>query len=505
MNLPLDPSTLLSAFASAFNQEHRALKLTQAPGSGFADDLLLPLYLKSHEALSEPGQHTIIVLSADASIEVKHLVGKPLGISILNPDDSYRPLCGIVSRVRPQQSDGGFAQYEMDIAPALDLLKHSRNSRTFQAKSVPEIVKILLNDLRANHPASGECFEIRDELTKTYPTRDYTLQYRETTFAFITRLLREDGISYRIEHEILNDMPVHRMVLFDDAWDLAETEYDNGEIRFHRTDATEDTNSLDFWESERSIQSASVAHTSWNYQSAATDSANETSWIEAGESAPALEDYDSQTHHYGGETNLTDYAARRQQAHDLKTKTFFAAGNITHLNLGDAFTLSGHPVHDQDARDQRQFVILGQTIDAWNNLPDGLKALSGEPGAGSSPAAAGNNKDQPFRTKLTLVRRGIPIVPEYSHTEHAKPTSRGPQTATVVGPAGHNEVYTNERGEIKIQFHWQRPQDHALISPEVVPTLTSIRVFGSSRTRHRGRSLGVNTYPESGKKSWSSF
>lgn len=357
MNYPLDMTTLLATFATAFSQTHRALEITQAPGNGFAPDLLLPLHLQSQESLSEPGHQVITAHSPDASIELKHLVGKPLGISILNPDGTRRPICGIVNRVRPKQSDGGFAQYEIELVPAIDLLKHSRNSRTFQQKSVPDIVKTLLNDLRTNHASSGACFEIRDELTKTYPPRDYTLQYRETSFAFITRLLREEGISYRIEHEIADDMPIHRIVFFDDAWDLPETEYDSGNIRFHRNDATEATNSLDFWESERSIQSSAVSHTSWNYQSAATDQASESTWVTNGESAANLEDYDAQTHHYGKDTTLSDYAANRQKSYDLKTKTFFAQGNITHLSLGDTFTLKDHPVHDQDAREQRQFVV----------------------------------------------------------------------------------------------------------------------------------------------------
>ena len=94
----------------------------------------------AHQQSREPGQHVITALSPDALIELKHLIGKPLGISILHPDGSRRPVCGIVSRVRAKPRDGGFAQYEIELVPAFDLLKHTRNSHTFQTKSVPDIV-----------------------------------------------------------------------------------------------------------------------------------------------------------------------------------------------------------------------------------------------------------------------------------------------------------------------------------------------------------------------------
>ena len=63
MNLPFDMTTLLAAFATAFSQANRALELTQAPGNGFAPDLLLPLHLQSQESLSEPGHQIITALS----------------------------------------------------------------------------------------------------------------------------------------------------------------------------------------------------------------------------------------------------------------------------------------------------------------------------------------------------------------------------------------------------------------------------------------------------------
>ncbi|MGR2679820.1 DUF2345 domain-containing protein, partial [Chromobacterium haemolyticum] len=85
-----------------------------------------------------------------------------------------------------------------------------------------------------------------------------------------------------------------------------------------------------------------------------------------------------------------------------------------------------------------------------NNLPADLKALAGEKDA------------QPFRAEFDAQRRGVPLTPAYAHTELAKPKSRGVQTATVVGPQGE-EVHTDQHGRIKVQFHWQRPDEHPSI------------------------------------------
>ncbi|MFA1668465.1 DUF2345 domain-containing protein, partial [Chromobacterium piscinae] len=108
--------------------------------------------------------------------------------------------------------------------------------------------------------------------------------------------------------------------------------------------------------------------------------------------------------------------------------------------------------HDGDSHEQREFVVTGQTLQVRNNLPTDLKAI----------LPAGDQADAPFTTRIQAQRRGIPLTPAYAGTASAKPTSLGVQTATVVGPAGE-EVHTDAQGRIKVQFHWQRPDEHPTI------------------------------------------
>ncbi|WP_043581340.1 type VI secretion system Vgr family protein, partial [Chromobacterium subtsugae] len=91
-----------------------------------------------------------------------------------------------------------------------------------------------------------------------------------------------------------------------------------------------------------------------------------------------------------------------------------------------------------------------------SELTQQLRALAPSLLADSDSQAA------PFASQIQAQRRGIPLTPAYAGTESAKPTSLGVQTATVVGPAGE-EVHTDAQGRIKVQFHWQRPDEHPTI------------------------------------------
>ncbi|MCD0490690.1 type VI secretion system tip protein VgrG, partial [Chromobacterium violaceum] len=146
------------------------------------------------------------------------------------------------------------------------------------------------------------------------------------------------------------------------------------------------------------------------------------------------------------------YARLRQQAHDLQAKSFEGAGSIRGLTAGQWFRLDDHPAHEADSHEQREFVVTGQTLQVRNNLPTDLQSI----------LPTGDKADAPFTTRIQAQRRGIPLTPAYAGTASAKPTSLGVQTATVVGPAGE-EVHTDQHGRIKVQFHWQRPDEHPTI------------------------------------------
>ncbi|MBA8733548.1 type VI secretion system Vgr family protein [Chromobacterium violaceum] len=447
----MDLNALLSSFASAFGQEHRVLTLQLGTGQVSAEQLL-PLSLDGEEGVSRPYRYTLTCLSPDGGIELKTLLGQPTRIGITDADGDEVIRCGVVSQARLMGSDGGFAKYELTIEPPFALLRHRRTSRVFQDLSVPDIIKQIIEEHQEVNPAFARVQTLDIQVKPAQP-RSYTLQYRESDFDFIVRLLHEEGYAWRFVHLDDDGLQVELSV-FDDTHNLPASKLER--VRFHRSDATEEEDGLTGWEATRQIVPGGVALASYDYKPVYTQQSRDDSHIDQGQVGKTLQSslnhYDAPGLYYAGnEEDLGRYAQLRQQANDLQAKSFSGSGSVRGLQPGEWFRLDDHPAHDGDAAESREFVVTGQAFKVRNNLPQDLAQHIGT-----------EFDATPFATSIQAQRRGIPLTPTYAGTELAKPKALGVQTATVVGPAGE-EVHTDEQGRIKIQFHWQRADEHKTI------------------------------------------
>ena len=482
-----DPSALarnvLAAYASPFTQSRRIVQLALAGGS--APDTLLAHRVIGHEVINNSYRVTVEALSADSFIESKELLGQGAAIKVRTADGDERIVTGVVTQVGFGGMNGGLTRYFLQIEPLLATLAHRTNSRTFQDKTVIDIVTAILQEHIERNPVFAKYFALDNKVNKTYPTRSYCQQYQETDLAFITRLLAEEGISFYWTYSNDDDVPVHTMTLFDDAYTLEEAMHP--QYRYHRSDGTENQDSIIRWESARQIGPGLTTLGTWDYKRAATYGGSEQSSIHQGDHgndlAGTLESYHHQAPYYGAdETEMARYALLRQQAGDMQTKISTGVGTPRGLGAGRYFELSDHPVIDHDYQEDRQFVVLSLDWVAENNLPSdtsnalrtlfpqaSMQRLAADANAdarlvallatGAASASAAGKPAQPYQCTFDAVRRGIAIVPAYDRTQHAKPTAPGLQTAIVTGPAGE-EIFTDEHGRIKVQFPWQRPQDH---------------------------------------------
>ncbi|MCD4486512.1 type VI secretion system Vgr family protein, partial [Chromobacterium vaccinii] len=426
----MDLNALLSSFASAFGQDHRMLTLQLGSGQ-IAAEQLLPLSVDGEEGMSRAYRYTLACLSPDGNIELKTLLGQPARIGIADVDGDETIRCGVVSQARLAGSDGGFAKYELIIEPPFALLRHRRTSRVFQDLSVPDIVKQILSEHQAANPAFAQAQTLDIQVKPAQP-RSYTLQYRESDFDFIVRLLHEEGYAWRFVH-LDDDGPQVELAIFDDAHSLPGSKLDR--VRFHRSDATEEEDGLTGWEAARQIVPGGTALASYDYKPVYTQQNRDDSHIDQGQAGQALQSsltqYDAPGLYYAGdEEQLGHYAELRQQANDRQAKSFSGSGSVRGLLPGEWFRLDDHPAHDGDAAESREFVVTGQSFQVHNNLPTDLAQHIGT-----------DQNTAPFSTSIQTQRRGIPLTPAFADTEHAKPKSRGVQTATVVGPAGE-EVHT---------------------------------------------------------------
>ncbi len=462
-------SNLLSSYASAFIQESRLLELRVL---GVGSEELLPVEAKGEESVSGDYRVEVGCLSPDTHLELKQLIGRIAELNLLLADGGHKTISGLIAEARHEGADGGFSRFALVIVPGLALLTHRTNSRVFQDQSVPEIVDTLLAEHRdAGGPWAAAC-RWQNRLAKDYPQRSYCLQYRESDHDFIRRLLAEEGIATRYEFQEEDSShgqrqddatPLHTLVLFDDPYEPTPAQQEK--IRFHRADASEEADSLTAWDTARRLRSGKSQLLAWDYKPVTPLQADAPGTTDQGEQGgqveSQLEAYDPQAHYYGADNDdLSRYTQLRQDSRDRAAKDYQGQSSVRGLTAGQWFQLEDHPRHEGEDDDSRRFLVRSLTWHARNNLPgdltDGLPGLLAS-AAGQTASDAGATGDQPYRNTFTAVRRDTPIAPDYA--PYQKPTSKGPQTATVVGPLGE-EIHTDDLGRIKIQFHWAREQDH---------------------------------------------
>src|SRR5580765_5966536 len=130
-------------------------------------------------------------------IDPKELMGQGVTITVTATDGSGRDFSGMVNRFSQGNRNVRFSFYNITIVPHVWMLTQQSQSRIFQQKSVPDILKTVFNG-----------FEVKYELTRTYEPRNYCVQYRETDFDFASRLMEEEGIFYFFEHKDGKDLMI---------------------------------------------------------------------------------------------------------------------------------------------------------------------------------------------------------------------------------------------------------------------------------------------------------
>lgn len=480
---------LAGSLAASFTQARRLLRLSVA---GLGAQALLAWRASGEEAVSGDYRLVIEALSDDVHLELKTLLGRIAELRIGLPDGGERIVSGLVAEAAQSGADGGFARYRLTVVPGFALLAHRRDSRVFQDQSVPQIVEAVLAEARTRGGPFAAGFHWRLELTRDYPPRSYCLQYRESDHAFVQRLLAEEGIATRYEFTDGQGgqagTPAHTLILFDDPWSAPACVQPR--VRFHRADVTEDDDTLTDWQATRRVRAGRSGLATFDYKTVSVQAAEQASAVDQGSAGQAVEslldDYDAQTLYYATDHDeLARYARVREDAADRMAKDYHGESTVRAFAAGTWFELHGHPRHEGYRPDEQRFFIRELSWQAENNLPSelstGLSTLlgmldgavftsvtTGVPQAAdesSRSASSGNQAGRPgtvppYRNRLVAVRRDTPVAPERPLPHHlgtpaARPTSPGPQTATVVGPADA-EVHTDALGRIQIRFHWQR-------------------------------------------------
>ncbi|HET8783105.1 MAG TPA: type VI secretion system tip protein TssI/VgrG, partial [Pyrinomonadaceae bacterium] len=186
---------------SVYIQDNLKLKVSTPLGP---NKLLLRSF-RGEERISGLFQFTLEMVSEDNAIDFKSIVGKSVTVTLTLGNDVEHHLNGIVGRFVQEETNLRLTRYFADIHPWLWMLTKTSDCRIFQNKSTPEILEAVFSDLGFT--------DFRNDLKKTYDKREYCVQYNESAFNFVSRLMEEDGIFYHFEHVA----DKHTLVLGDDS------------------------------------------------------------------------------------------------------------------------------------------------------------------------------------------------------------------------------------------------------------------------------------------------
>ncbi len=432
-----------------YQQAGRELTISTPLG----DDALLLNGFTGREAISAPFRFELDLLSpASSPVAFDKLLGQAVTVQMTLPGGQTRPINGVVVKLsqgpRVSGSAGGatFLRYRAEIAPKFWLLTRKAQSRIFQQMSIPDILKKVLTGIT-----------IDDQIQGTFDPRDYCVQYRETDFAFASRLMEEEGIFYFFKHTDSS----HTMVLANTPSSHADISpstlhYEGtfgglkSEDRIHGWEKTQEIRpgkytlrdfcfempDKNFEASQPILESVQVGTISHKLKVGGNDQFEVYDYPGAYAQrfdgvAPGGGDQASNLQKIFEDNKRTVGIRMQQEA--LAGLVVSGEGNVRHLSTGGKFTLDGH----FDANGS--YVLTQVAHDA--NLGGAYLQQDSQTEGGFA-----------YYNRFECIPLALPFR---SPTTTPRPRIDGTQTAVVVGPSGQ-EIFTDKYSRVKVQFPWDR-------------------------------------------------
>ncbi|HFX6518306.1 TPA: type VI secretion system Vgr family protein [Acinetobacter nosocomialis] len=433
-------------------------------------------------ALNDGLKAELLCLSTNATIQLKSFIGSQAAVDIVTERGELTRVTGIITHAQQGQSDGSLTLYKLTLEDPTALWKYRRNSRVFMNKSVVEIWEILFKEWQVKNPLFAASLSLDlSGLTKTYDVRPFVMQHNESDWDFLTRLLRSEGINWLID-EAQHIVPstdtsiqAQKLRLID-----ANSEYqplDRKTIRYHRSSAVEQYDSMTRLTAERSLQPNVMHIQRWQAEileqeegvgsvqskhqhSEQYDNATlglEQAWNYAPAWTGDLKGEDGVTK--SGNQQVERLNQNLNNYYDAQSKRFIAQTTVRDAYVGYYFELNEHPEIDQHEGSDKSFLIVSKNFFNQNNLPKDLNdQINGLLAKSNWSIQNPENSDERQANQLILQRRHIPTTPAYNPQTHSPVTH--PQRAKVVGPEGE-EIYVDEWGRIKVRFLFTRSDDHS--------------------------------------------
>jgi type VI secretion system secreted protein VgrG len=403
-------------------------------------DALLIQGLEGHEGISTLYRYYLDTIAENTTaVPFDKLLGQKILVSLELPGGKdFRFFHGICSRVARGNRSEVFTQYQLEIVPEFWLLTKKSQSRIFQKRTVPDILKKVLEGLNVTF-----------QITGSYQPRVYCVQYQETDYNFACRLMEEEGILYFFTHSADG----HKMVVSDQLSSHSSPEVWNGsQIIYGSTEGQHrDKDRILSFSKAQEIRSGKITFFDHSFELphkhldvqqvilGETSVGEVTHKLKVGPTEQ-LEIYE----HPGGYAKRFDekpdsirpdgerLAKLRMQLEECNALVIEGEGVCRQFTSGHTFGLVHHWT------DNGKYLLVSVSHSCRQHL---VYRSSDEYGEGLE-----------YSNRFTCIPAAIPFRPPRTAI---KPVIHGSQTAVVVGPPGE-EIHTDKYGRIKVQFHWDR-------------------------------------------------
>jgi type VI secretion system secreted protein VgrG len=396
-------------------QQGRLISINTTLGT----DVLLLQGFSGHEAVSRLFRFDLDLLSTDDSLAFKDIVGTKATITV-NTTGAARYFNGVISRFAVTGRETGLTRYHAEMVPWLWLLTRYADCRIFQNQTIPAIIQSVFQ--------SRGFTDFKVQLQNTYNTLEYCVQYRETDFNFVSRLMEQYGILYFFQHEDGK----HTLVLGDDP-SVHQSCAGQSTVQFNLTAGDlEQEDVITVFQAEQEVQTGKYTHTDYNFETPSTNlQAQVPTVVKVGNNGKfELYDYPGD---YLKTSDGNSLAKLRMQEEEVHCLVASGSSVCRVFSTGYKFELTDHYRDD-----------LNQTYV--------LTEVQHQSSAGESYTSGRGGQGFSYTNQFTCIPATVPFRPT---RVTPKPLVQGPQTAVVVGPSGE-EIFVDKYGRVKVQFYWDR-------------------------------------------------
>lgn len=403
------------------SQDNRFAQVTTPLGK----DILLFSRMSGNEEMSRLFEYEVDLLvdnknraMVTSGFPTNKVLGQAMSIALELPTGGTRYFHGLVTQFRHHGAADDYFLFRAVLRPWLWFLTRTSNCRIFQDLSVPDIIKKIFTD--------NGFSDFKLELTGSYKPRNYCVQYRETDFNFISRLMEYEGIFYFFEHEKAK----HTLVIADSV-NAHQTIANYATIPYfppENVDRRKQDHIFE-WHTAHQVQSGTYVLNDYDFEKPKSNLVTKFTEKKPHSHAEG-EQYDYPGNYFEPPIGET-YSNIRLDELQTDYEVMQGRGNALGLTTGMLFTLKDHYI----APENTKHILISANFLIVSNQ---YRSTSGEE----------NRYECSFKTiRSTQQFRPQRLTPV--------PFVQGPQTATVVGKDGE-EIWTDKYGRIKVQFHWER-------------------------------------------------